>query len=170
MRDMSVLNRAGHLTGQPVYGFGDDAKDYYNQLVMASSERHKLNIVFLARDGEPVGSGQLLFVSEKRLGFGTHGASNIAQRFSDALLDLFREQMDEADAEARSTAPPAEQEWLQSRLDLQRRRGEPCLPIRRWTTAPADRQPEISAPLRVAEHTERLRLPPAPPILSLYVH
>ena len=33
---------------------------------------------------------RLIFVLELRLGFGTHGASNIAQRFSEALLSLFR--------------------------------------------------------------------------------
>eukprot|EP00965_Chrysotila_dentata_P082108 2709675-Pleurochrysis_carterae.AAC.1 len=40
----------------------------------------------------------LFFVSEHRLGFGTHPASNIAQHFSDAILHMFREDMDEADA------------------------------------------------------------------------
>ena len=40
------------LTSQAVYGFGDDAKDYFNQLAMAPSEWHKLGIVFLAESGE----------------------------------------------------------------------------------------------------------------------
>ena len=40
MRDNAVFNRAGHLLGEPTYGFEDDAKDYFNQLVMAPSELH----------------------------------------------------------------------------------------------------------------------------------
>ena len=109
VRDLAILKRAAWLLGEPVYVFGDDFKDYFNQLAMAECELHKLGIVFL-RDGDDLGSaaesahvpateaGQLIFISELRLGFGTHGASNIAQRFSDALLHLFREDMDAAEA------------------------------------------------------------------------
>ena len=111
MRDNAIFNRAGHLLGEPTYGFEDDAKDYFNQLVMAPSELHKVGTVFLAEPSDlatsaerPSGDDQLVFVSEKRLGFGTHGASNIAQRFSDALVVWYREDMDVADAEARATA------------------------------------------------------------------
>lgn len=61
---------------------------------MASSELHKLGIIFLAQEGEALdapphapsqGGARLIFVSEKRLGFGTHRASNVAQRFANAL-------------------------------------------------------------------------------------
>ena len=166
MRDNAIFNRAGHLLGEPTYGFEDDAKDYFNQLAMAPSELHKVGTVFLAEPGDlahPVGppassataSGpapegdQLIFVSEKRLGFGTHGASNIAQRFSDALVVWYREDMDAADAAARATASPQELAWLQLRLDLQRRRGEPCVSIRKWTEAPDAALPDIPAPTTV---------------------
>lgn len=118
MRDIAVLRRAALVLDEPIYIFGDDAKDYFNQLAMASSELHKLGIVFLAQKGEvleppphapSLGGARLVFVSEKRFGFGTHGASNIAQRFSNALLDLFRDAMDEAEAldRASTTLPPA---------------------------------------------------------------
>jgi len=144
MRDNAVFNRAGHLIGEPTYGFEDDAKDYFNQLVMAPSELHKVGTVFLAEPSDlatsaeqPPGVDQLIFVSEKRLGFGTHGASNIAQRFSDALVVWYREDMDVADAEARASASTRELSWLQLRLDLQRRRGEPCVAIHRWTRVPS---------------------------------
>eukprot|EP00965_Chrysotila_dentata_P016135 534610-Pleurochrysis_carterae.AAC.3 len=72
---------------------------------MAPEEWWKLNIVFL-KDEEHLRTrattidadgNTLFFVSERRLGFGTHPASNIAQRFSDVLLSLFRDRMDEAD-------------------------------------------------------------------------
>ena len=156
MRDNAVFNRAGHLIGEPTYGFEDDAKDYFNQLVMAPSELHKVGTVFLAEPSDlatsaeqPPGVDQLIFVSEKRLGFGTHGASNIAQRFSDALVVWYREDMDVADAEARASASARELSWLQLRLDLQRRRGEPCVAIHRWTQAPGAVLPDIPAPTSV---------------------
>ena len=38
-----------------------------------------------------------------------------------------------ADAEARATAGVRELSWLHLRLDIQRRRGEPCVAIHRWT-------------------------------------
>ena len=156
MRDNAIFNRAGHLLGEPTYGFEDDAKDYFNQLVMAPSELHKVGTVFLAEPSDlatsterPSGADRLVFVSEKRLGFGTHGASNIAQRFSDALVVWYREDMDVADAEARATAGARELSWLQLRLDLQRRRGEPCVAIHRWTQAPGTVLPDIPAPTSV---------------------
>ena len=61
-------------------------------------------------------SAHLIFVSERRLGFGTHGASNIAQRFSDALLNLFRIDMDTADADTlRYGLSGPMDEWLSAR-------------------------------------------------------
>ena len=166
MRDNAVFNRAGHLMNEPTYGFEDDAKDYFNQLAMAPSELHKVGTVFLAEAGDlphspvppsdstssserPPDSDRLVFVSEKRLGFGTHGASNIAQRFSDALIVWYREDMDVADAEARPAAGPRELAWLQQRLSLQRRRGEPCVSIHKWTEPPSAALPDIPAPTTI---------------------
>ena len=48
MRDIAGFNRAGHLLGEPTYGFEDDAKDYFNQLVVAPSELHRVGTIFLA--------------------------------------------------------------------------------------------------------------------------
>jgi len=47
MRGMAVLRRAAEFLGEALYIFGDDAKDYFNQLAMAGSELHKLGIGFL---------------------------------------------------------------------------------------------------------------------------
>ena len=76
MRDIAVLRRAAHVLGEPIYVFGDDVKDYFNQLAMAPSELWKLGVVFL-RQGEDLepspryaageGDARLIFVSEKRL-------------------------------------------------------------------------------------------------------
>ena len=124
MRDLAILKRVGHMLGVPVYGFGDDAKDYFNQLAMAECELHKLGIIFLAEPGDlpdlpPVGApfvaDRPVFVSELRLGFGTHGASNLAQRFSEALLHLFRLDMDAAEEPFFESPAPALRQWLLAR-------------------------------------------------------
>ena len=70
---------------------------------------------------------------------------------ADAIVVLFFEDMDEAEAAARSEASAAEIDWLERRLQLQRAAGEPCHSIRRWSAAPAHRLPDIPAPASVSE-------------------
>jgi len=133
MHDMGILRRAAHMLKTAIFSWGDDAKDYFTQLAMAGCDLHKLNIVFLvqASDEWPEGSiksswverdgNRLFFVTELRLGFGTHGASNIAQRFSEALLAMFRQDMDQNDAEfnKRGLSPELDQ-WLDARARVAR--------------------------------------------------
>ena len=47
MRDLAILRAAAHLLHEPVYLFGDDAKDYFSQLAMAPECWWLLGIVFL---------------------------------------------------------------------------------------------------------------------------
>ena len=117
-QDLAILRRGAYILGEPIYIFNDDAKDYFNQLAIAECDLHKLGIVFLdeAALDSVSASAHLIFVSERRLGFGTHGASNIAQRFSDALLNLFRIDMDTADADTlRYGLSGPMDEWLSAR-------------------------------------------------------
>lgn len=149
MRDIALLRRAAEVTAQPIYSFDDDVKDYFNQLAMASCELWKLCLFFLFSSSPRTPEhAPLPFVSEKRLGFGTHPASNIAQRFSNAFLDLFREEMDTLDAARVSNPSAAERDWFLRRLRLHRRVDEPCVPIKQWTAAPEAQQPPIAAPPR----------------------
>ena len=101
-QDLAILRRGAHILGEPIYIFNDDAKDYFNQLAIVECDLHKLGIVFLdeAALDSVSSTAELIFVSERRLGFGTHGASNIAQRFSDALPNLLRIDLDAGDASA----------------------------------------------------------------------
>lgn len=153
MRDVAVLKRAAEVMREPVYSFGDDAKDYFNQLTVACSEYHKLGITFLAKGGEAPGvqADQLYFISELRLPFGLHCASNVAQRFSDAILDLFREEMDSAEWKLNRRASGHKLEWLRSRLRLQRRTGEPCVRISRFTMPGNESSGSIPAPLEPSD-------------------
>ena len=141
MRDMAVLGRAAALQGTVVFCANDDVKDYFNHLSMASSELSKLGILL----DRPDAAGPR-FVSERVLGFGTHGASNIAQRLSDALVTLYYEDMDAAYFSPSARRTSSERRWLEKRLALQRRTGEPCVDVRRWTAPPSQRLPDIAAP------------------------
>ena len=114
LRDLAILRRAAEALSQPIYVFSDDFADHFSQLAFAESELGKVNIHFinythlLRAHGRPhANDAGHVFVVEKRLGFGMHGASNVAQRFSDALLHLFRLDMDAAD----DLAPRTEAEW-----------------------------------------------------------
>ena len=149
MRDMAVFGRAAFVTGQAVYTAGDDAKDYFSQMPMAASELSKVGVLFLEPGEGEAEPARLRFVSERVLGFGTHGASNIAQRLSDAIMVMYYEDMDEAEAAA--GIAEGERAWLEGRLALMRKQGAPCHFIRRFTAAPSAVLPDIAAPLSVAE-------------------
>ena len=139
---LAVLARAAHLLKEHLFVFGDDASDYFNQFGMAAPELWKLNICFLRREGDLASmpsEPSLVFVSEKRLGFGTHGASNIAQRAGDALLVLFRDFADEAEAAAGDDGNSAVVEWRRRRELVQRGSAEPCHTTRRYAAAGVDR-------------------------------
>ncbi|KAL1530135.1 hypothetical protein AB1Y20_001051 [Prymnesium parvum] len=100
MRALLVLKRAAFLMQEPVYLFGDDVKDYFNHFLHAPEVLHLMNTVFLDADDltEPAiykqKKGALIFVHEKRMGFGLHPNSVIAQDFSEALNSMFREDVD----------------------------------------------------------------------------
>ena len=151
MRDMAVFGRAAHRLATAVYSAGDDAKDYFNNIPMAASELHKVGVAFLDDSTDEVGRAKLRYVSEKVLGFGTHGASNLAQRLSDAIVVMFYEDMDAMEAEAMGHAASNELAWLEERLALMRRKGEACHDFRRFTQLPAHRLPDIPAPAKVGD-------------------
>ena len=141
MRDMAVLGRAAARWDTALYCSNDDIKDYFNHLAVATSELSKVGILLDRADG----AGPR-FVSERVLGFGLHGSSNLAQRFSDSLVILYYQDMDAEYFASGASYSPAERSWLEHRLALQRREGEPCVDIYRWTAPPAERRPPIPAP------------------------
>ena len=122
MQALSVLRRAAHELGEPLYVFSDDAADYFNQLAL-SPESWPL---FLVAFTEPTHQ-QLRFISERRLGFGCHPASKIAQRFSDALLHMFRADFDESEERLlrAGQASPRLLRWLSKRRRVAHHYGTP---------------------------------------------
>ena len=64
--------------------------------------------------------GQLVFISEKRLGFGSFASSNIAQRFSNAITGWALEAFDRIEAEARrASVNPLWEDWVERRAGLE---------------------------------------------------
>ena len=131
MRDLIVLRRAAYLLGEPIYLFGDDIKDFFNHMVNAAEELHKHNVIWVANPEDldtssAIGNdaGQILFISEKRMGFGVHPNSGIAQELAEALLHIFRRRVDAVEDDLLRADPrPAAQRWLKTRTDLEARRG-----------------------------------------------
>ena len=119
MNDLAILLAASRLLDEPIYVFGDDAKDYFNQLAIASEDWWKLGVVFLAPkapgDLPAPGRNRIFFVSERRL---AKLSSNVAQRFSEALLFLLREDMDALEAQQPLDMRPSAQQWREARSKI----------------------------------------------------
>ena len=120
MRDISILLAAARLMGEPIYLFGDDARDHFNQLALSSEDWNKMGVVFLHDSARLEGTdasaaARIFFVSERRLGFGAKVSSNIAQRFSEAVLTMLGEDMDAAEAAQPIDDRPSAVEWRERR-------------------------------------------------------
>ena len=92
MRDMTLLLQAAMELGEAIFVWVEDAAFYFNQFAYAPEELWKSNLIVSARledldsDKREFDPGALVFVSERRLGFGSYASSNIAQRFSNAVV------------------------------------------------------------------------------------
>ena len=135
MQNLAVLKRASRRLGMPLYIFGNDIKDFFNHLENSPSELPLMNIAFLGEEDDldadarsrafaQPGGGFLVFVSERRMGFGIHPNSGIAQELSEAIDHIFRRRMDEAEDAINEADPrPAMQQWLAERRKLESRVG-----------------------------------------------
>ena len=134
-QNLAVLRRAAHVLSQPLYLFGNDVKDYFNHLENSPSELPLMNIIFLGAEGDlseearlrataDASGNFLIFVSERRMGFGIHPNSNIAQDLSEAIDHIFRTRMDAVEDPINEADPrPAMQNWLAARRQLEARVG-----------------------------------------------
>ena len=143
MKDLAILLFASLLMGEPIFVWVEDAAYYFNQFGYAPEELWKSNLLVNARPGDVARhggrfkAGQLVFVSEKRLGFGSYASSNIAQRYSNALTGWALEEFDRLEAEARAAkVDPKWEAWIARREPLE----EQCRAQRpkRKGTAPSD--------------------------------
>ena len=133
--DFAVLRRAGKLLNMPVYLFGDDVKDFFNHCENAPSELPLMNIVFLGEDDDLKADARqraysdnagntLIMINERRMGFGIHPNSGIAQELSESIDYIFRRRMDAHQDPINEADPrPAMQSWLAQRRQLEQRVG-----------------------------------------------
>jgi hypothetical protein len=83
---IKVLKEAADVLGLSVFIITDDYKSFFNQLRLAPSEYSKTGGMHPPRPGEERAS----FAYDTVLGFGIKMASNVAQRFADFLVFVFR--------------------------------------------------------------------------------
>jgi hypothetical protein len=106
MHDATLLLQAARELAEPIFVWVEDAAFYFNQFAYAPEELWKSNLIVSARledldsDEQEFDPGALVFVSERRLGFGSYASSNIAQRFSNAVVGWTMEEFDRLEQEA----------------------------------------------------------------------
>lgn len=111
--DDGILRHAAlFVFHEPLLGFTDDYKDYFNHFGLAKSEYWLKSFTWLF-DSRPVGNDapgvftdesfagfdrdvplSLTFSQEERLGFGNSLAPNVAQRAGCAIVEVFRQRFD----------------------------------------------------------------------------
>ena len=114
---MRVLLEAAQVLGEKVFCICDDFKSFFNQLRLSPSEYCKTGVVHPPR----VGQSSVSFSYDKVLGFGLKMASNIAQRFADLLVHIFRKAVApavKAAAKELSVSNLSFQKWWLQRLSL----------------------------------------------------
>ena len=133
-KNLAVLRAAAQQLGLPLFLFGNDIKDFFNHMENHPSELPLMNLVFLGADGDLTeeelnrafqkDNEHLVFVSERRMGFGLHPNSNIAQDLSESIDHVFRRRMDAVEDPLNDADPrPAMQTWLAKRRALEARVG-----------------------------------------------
>ena len=103
MRDIAVLAHAALKMGSRS-SYGSKMQPSTATSSYALEELWKSNLIVSARAGDIAAGrtsflpGQIVSVSEKRLGFGSFASSNLAQRFSNALTGWTLEKFDKLEA------------------------------------------------------------------------
>ena len=126
MHDDSILGAASQAGFGPLLQLTDDFADHFNQLGIHPSEYWKIVVlwVFLDANGRSTRWPDFeAFIAEYRLGFGLSLSSGIAQRFSEAIVAVFRNRLDEIEEpimnEVLASQPTSEKaEWIRHRREL----------------------------------------------------
>jgi len=103
------------IVHEPVFAMADDFKNFFNQLKLAPEDYWKCGMVLSDLAG-PV------YAAEYIMTFGLRPASNIAQRFADAILWVFRRRMIQAEIpflEAEEMANTELARWRRDRACLE---------------------------------------------------
>lgn len=91
LQAIAILLAAGLIIGEALFCAADDFRNFFNQLRCSPEEFHKCGML-LTKNGQPV------FATEYIMTFGLRPASNIAQRFADAILAIWKKRFAEREA------------------------------------------------------------------------
>ena len=117
MITMRILQEAAQALDLTIFCICDDYKSFFNQMRLAPSEYCKTGAAHPPRKGQD----SVTFAYDKVLGFGLKMASNIAQRFADFLVQIFRAAIApvvEAAAAKLSVENKSFRDWWSHRLQL----------------------------------------------------
>ena len=99
---MAFLLAMGNMLSVPLFTAADDFRNFFNQFMLSPEEYWKCGMIISEK-------AKAVFASEFIMTFGLRPASNIAQRFADAILEIWRKRMDIIEAphinELRRTVP-----------------------------------------------------------------
>lgn len=114
--DIAIQLDAAWELGLPLFIVVHDKAHYFNQFGYSPEELWKSTLVTSGRHGDStspdirvIEEGELTFVIENRLGFGSYASCNIAQRFANALNDWTLQRFDELEEADR--LQPGEEKW-----------------------------------------------------------
>jgi site-specific DNA-cytosine methylase len=108
---LALFSHVAGLLGEAVYTAADDFKNFFNQLRLAPEEFWKCGMI-ISKLGQP------MYAAEYIMTFGLRPASNIAQRFADAILSIWKKRMqalEEPFTAALAASNPVFRAWVQSR-------------------------------------------------------
>ena len=122
LHNTAVLKYAAAVYEEPLFILTADAKDFFNQLMLAVWCRHHVGLFWLSLDAQ---HELYTFIVEHSLGFGISMASNIAQRFAYGLMYIFLRAFDDAEAPflAADLRNKARRAWIKARRALSARTG-----------------------------------------------
>jgi hypothetical protein len=86
---MAILKEAAEILGETVFVFTDDFKSFFNQMRLAPQEYCKTGVMHPPKGN----SKSAAFGFDTVLGFGIKMASNIAQRFADFIVHIFKQKL-----------------------------------------------------------------------------
>ena len=117
LHNTAVLKHAAAVYEEPLFILTADAKDFFNQLMLAGWCCHHVALLWLPLDVE---HKIFAFAVEHSLGFGISMASNVAQRFVYGLIYIFLRTFDDVEAPflAADLRHPKRRAWIKARRAL----------------------------------------------------
>ena len=114
---VTLLTAVGQFLSEPLYTAADDFRNFFNQLRLAPEDFWKCGMV-LSKDDQAKLISEYIYMTLYIMTFGLRPASNIAQRLAEAIVAIWRDQMQEAEISYRQQAMERSADfarWVKSR-------------------------------------------------------